>query len=249
LWALTDHDEIGGQARAAAAAREQGMHYLTGTEISVSFIGRPCISSAWDSTPMTGCAKAWQAHPRRPRPARPGHGRGPGQGRHQGRLRRRAQFAGNHDLISRTHFARFPGRDRRVQGNQRGVPQVPDRGQAGLRRTPLGHAQGRGHLDHRMPAAWRSSRTRRATGFTPNEELRCSPSSRTMAARGRSGHRQSQRRRIRDLRRAPRASSAWPHHAAATSTARTNRIPTWARCPCCPAELTPVWDLLESRIR
>ena len=33
LWALTDHDEIGGQHRAAAAARAQGMAYLTGTEI------------------------------------------------------------------------------------------------------------------------------------------------------------------------------------------------------------------------
>ena len=37
LWALTDHDEISGQPRAAAAARSQGMAYLTGTEISVSF--------------------------------------------------------------------------------------------------------------------------------------------------------------------------------------------------------------------
>ena len=36
---LTDHDEIGGQHRAAAAAREQGMKYVTGTEISVTFIG------------------------------------------------------------------------------------------------------------------------------------------------------------------------------------------------------------------
>ena len=37
LWALTDHDEIGGQHRAAAAAKANGMHYLTGTEISVTF--------------------------------------------------------------------------------------------------------------------------------------------------------------------------------------------------------------------
>ena len=39
LWALTDHDEIGGQQRAAAAARENGLKYLTGTEISVTFAG------------------------------------------------------------------------------------------------------------------------------------------------------------------------------------------------------------------
>ena len=39
LWALTDHDEVGGQQRALAAAKAQGMHYLTGTEISVTFAG------------------------------------------------------------------------------------------------------------------------------------------------------------------------------------------------------------------
>src|SRR4051812_41951578 len=39
LWSLTDHDEIGGQHRAAAAARAHGMKYLTGTEISVTFAG------------------------------------------------------------------------------------------------------------------------------------------------------------------------------------------------------------------
>jgi predicted metal-dependent phosphoesterase TrpH len=37
LWALTDHDEIGGQHRAAAAANALGMDYLTGVEISVTF--------------------------------------------------------------------------------------------------------------------------------------------------------------------------------------------------------------------
>ena len=39
LWALTDHDEIGGQQRAAVAARSHGLPYLTGTEISVTFAG------------------------------------------------------------------------------------------------------------------------------------------------------------------------------------------------------------------
>jgi 3',5'-nucleoside bisphosphate phosphatase len=39
LWALTDHDEVRGQARAYAAAQALGMPYLTGTEISVSFAG------------------------------------------------------------------------------------------------------------------------------------------------------------------------------------------------------------------
>ena len=34
LWSLTDHDEIGGQHRAAAAARAAGIRYLTGTELT-----------------------------------------------------------------------------------------------------------------------------------------------------------------------------------------------------------------------
>ena len=34
LWALTDHDEVRGQARAMQAARNLGLPYLTGTEIS-----------------------------------------------------------------------------------------------------------------------------------------------------------------------------------------------------------------------
>jgi predicted metal-dependent phosphoesterase TrpH len=40
LWALTDHDEIGGQHRAAAAARALSLPYLTGTEISVTFANK-----------------------------------------------------------------------------------------------------------------------------------------------------------------------------------------------------------------
>ena len=40
LWALTDHDEVGGQERAIKAAHALGLPYLTGTEISVSFAGK-----------------------------------------------------------------------------------------------------------------------------------------------------------------------------------------------------------------
>jgi predicted metal-dependent phosphoesterase TrpH len=38
LWALTDHDEVRGQQRARDAARAAGLAYVTGTEISVTFI-------------------------------------------------------------------------------------------------------------------------------------------------------------------------------------------------------------------
>jgi predicted metal-dependent phosphoesterase TrpH len=39
LWALTDHDEIGGQREALDAAQALGLDYLSGTEISVTFAG------------------------------------------------------------------------------------------------------------------------------------------------------------------------------------------------------------------
>jgi hypothetical protein len=35
------------------------------------------------------------------------------------------QFVGNPELISRTHFARFFGGARSLQGDQRSFPQVP----------------------------------------------------------------------------------------------------------------------------
>src|SRR5690606_46553 len=37
LWSLTDHDEVGGQQRALEAARAEGLRYLTGVEVSVTF--------------------------------------------------------------------------------------------------------------------------------------------------------------------------------------------------------------------
>src|SRR4029079_5264245 len=38
LWALTDHDELGGQRRAQEAARAAGLPYLNRVEISVTFL-------------------------------------------------------------------------------------------------------------------------------------------------------------------------------------------------------------------
>ena len=47
LWSLTDHDEVGGQQRAADAAQSLGMKYLTGTEISVTFADTTVWSEFW----------------------------------------------------------------------------------------------------------------------------------------------------------------------------------------------------------
>ncbi|HSV44434.1 MAG TPA: 3',5'-nucleoside bisphosphate phosphatase [Ramlibacter sp.] len=108
LWALTDHDEIGGQRRAAEAARANGMAYLTGTEISVTFAG--------ETVHIVGLG----FDPDDPRMLQ---GLNDTRGGRGGRAREMAEqlalvgihgsfegalkYAGNPELISRTHFARY----------------------------------------------------------------------------------------------------------------------------------------------
>ncbi len=108
LWSLTDHDEIGGQARAAAAARAQGMHYLTGTEISVTFIGRTVHIvglgfDADDARIREGLSRTRGGRGQRAHDMAAGLAKVGIKNAYEGAL----QFAGNHELISRTHFARF----------------------------------------------------------------------------------------------------------------------------------------------
>ena len=108
LWALTDHDEIGGQARAAAAARAHGMRYLTGVEISVTFIGATVHIvglgfDADDAALRQGLMQTRGGRRQRAHDMSDGLAKVGIQGAYEGAL----TYAGNHDLISRTHFARF----------------------------------------------------------------------------------------------------------------------------------------------
>lgn len=108
LWALTDHDEIGGQHRAAAAARSQGMAYLTGTEISVTFAGNtvhivglgfdPDNTALAQGLAATRGGRGERAQEMAAQLAQVGI-----HGAYEGALK----FVGNPELISRTHFARF----------------------------------------------------------------------------------------------------------------------------------------------
>jgi predicted metal-dependent phosphoesterase TrpH len=108
LWALTDHDEIGGQHRAAAAARAQGMKYLTGTEISITFAGQTVHIVGLGFDPDNEQLKAGLAQTRGGRGQRAqemsdGLAAVGIKGAYEGALK----YAGNLELISRTHFARF----------------------------------------------------------------------------------------------------------------------------------------------
>lgn len=108
LWALTDHDEIGGQQRAAAAARAVGLHYLTGVEISVTFIGQTVhiVGLGFDAENLDlqrGLSQTRGGRGQRAMDMAAGLAKAGIQGAYAGALK----FAGNHELISRTHFARF----------------------------------------------------------------------------------------------------------------------------------------------
>ena len=108
LWALTDHDEIGGQRRAAAAAKTLGMKYLTGTEISVTFIGHTVhiVGLGFDADNaelMQGLRQTRGGRTERAMEMSAGLAKAGIKGAFEGALK----FVGNPELISRTHFARF----------------------------------------------------------------------------------------------------------------------------------------------
>lgn len=108
VWALTDHDELGGQAQARAAARAAGVDYLCGVEISVSFAGETVHivglgvdaedAALKEGLATTRAGRLQRAHEMAAGLAQVGIG-----GAFEGALK----YVGNPDLISRTHFARF----------------------------------------------------------------------------------------------------------------------------------------------
>ena len=108
LWALTDHDELGGQQRARAAANALKMDYLAGVEISVTWMGETIHivglgidadhAGLIEGLRMTRDGRANRAKLIAEQLLKVGI-----PGAYEGAL----HHAGNHDLISRTHFARF----------------------------------------------------------------------------------------------------------------------------------------------
>jgi len=108
LWSLTDHDEIGGQHRAAKAALQLGMKYITGTEISVSFAGQTVhiVGLGFnpdDSDMIAGLHRTRGGRNERAQEMSDQLAKVGIYGAYEGAL----QFVGNPELISRTHFARF----------------------------------------------------------------------------------------------------------------------------------------------
>ncbi len=108
LWALTDHDELDGQDKARAAANALGMDYLSGVEISVTWMGQTIhivglgIDAAHAGI-LEGLRRTREGRGNRARQMAEQLLKAGIPGAYEGAL----HFAGNHELISRTHFARF----------------------------------------------------------------------------------------------------------------------------------------------
>jgi 3',5'-nucleoside bisphosphate phosphatase len=108
LWALTDHDEVAGQQRARAAARREGLAWLSGCEISVTFAGVTVHIVGLGFDADDAALREGLAHTRGGREARAREmAAGLAQIGIHGAFEGSLPYVGNPELISRTHFARF----------------------------------------------------------------------------------------------------------------------------------------------
>ncbi|MFM6987019.1 MAG: 3',5'-nucleoside bisphosphate phosphatase [Hydrogenophaga sp.] len=108
LWSLTDHDEVGGQDRAIAAARAVNLPYLTGAEISVTFAGTTVhiVGLGFDHTApalVEGLRRTRGGREERARDMSDDLARAGIPNVFEGALK----YVGNPELISRSHFARY----------------------------------------------------------------------------------------------------------------------------------------------
>ncbi|QEA13492.1 3',5'-nucleoside bisphosphate phosphatase [Comamonas flocculans] len=108
LWALTDHDEVAGQQRAAAKAAALGMDYLTGVEISVTFADTTVhiVGLGFDPEDaqlMRGLAATRGGRDARGREMAEQLAKAGIPGAYEGAMR----YAGNPALLARPHFARY----------------------------------------------------------------------------------------------------------------------------------------------
>jgi predicted metal-dependent phosphoesterase TrpH len=108
LWALTDHDEISGVARAAVAAAALGLQHTSGVEISVTFAGVTVhiVGLGFDAENQTlrdGLYETRHGRELRAKDMAAQLAQVGIKNAYEGALK----YVGNPDLISRTHFARY----------------------------------------------------------------------------------------------------------------------------------------------
>jgi len=108
VWALTDHDEIGGVAQARQAAEALGMRHVAGVEISITWASQTVhiVGLRIDETNaalVQGLAATRNGRERRARDIGAALAKVGIEGAYEGALK----HVGNPDLMSRTHFARY----------------------------------------------------------------------------------------------------------------------------------------------
>jgi predicted metal-dependent phosphoesterase TrpH len=108
VWALTDHDEVGGIGAARAAALESGMHYVAGVEISVTWGGETVhiVGLQIDETNaelVQGLDATRSGREQRARDMAQQLATAGIPAAFEGALK----YVGNPLLMSRTHFARY----------------------------------------------------------------------------------------------------------------------------------------------
>lgn len=249
LWALTDHDEIGGQHRAAAAARENGLRYLTGTEISVTFAGETVhiVGLGFDPDDprmLQGLTDTRGGREARAREMARQLEQVGIPGAYEGALK----YVGNPELISRTHFARFlveAGVCRDTSEVFRrfltdGKPGFVPHRWAGLRDAVQWITQSGGVAVIAHPARYR---------FTPTEEYALFTEFQAHGGRGvevvTGSHTAAECIRYAGTARefGLAASRGSDFHSPDESHTDLGRLPPL------PDDLTPVWHLLADRIR
>jgi predicted metal-dependent phosphoesterase TrpH len=249
LWALTDHDEIGGQQRARAAAHANGMKYLTGTEISVTFAGQTVHIvglgfDADDPRMLQGLTATRGGRGARAMEMSDGLSKVGIKDAYAGALR----YVGNPELISRTHFARYLVECGACKDTNEvfrrylteGKPGFVPHRWASLRDAVHWIADAGGVAVIAHPARYK---------FTANEEFALFSEFKTHGGRGvevvTGSHTAAEYVKYGETARefGLAASRGSDFHSPGESHTDLGRLPYL------PGELTPVWELLADRIQ
>ncbi len=248
LWALTDHDEVGGQQRALEAARAQGLDYLTGVEISVTFADTTVhiVGLGFDHTDPRmagGLADTRDGRGPRAREMAAQLAKAGIPHAYEGALK----YVGNPALISRTHFARFLVESGVCKDTSEVFRKYLTEGKPGYvphRWARLGDAvrwitEGGGLAVIAHPARY---------GFSPTEEFALFSEFKTHGGQGvevvTGSHTAQEALRYADMARefGLAASRGSDFHSPGESHTDLGKLPAL------PADLTPVWSLLAGRV-
>ena len=249
LWALTDHDEVGGQDRALAAAKANGMKYLTGVEISITFANKTVhiVGLGFDAHNeqlQQGLHQTRGGRGERAKEMSDGLAKVGIHGAYEGALK----YAGNHELISRTHFARFLVETGACQDTNEvfrrflteGNPGFVPHRWASLKDAVQWITQAKGMAVIAHPARY---------GFTPNEEFALFTEFKNHGGQGvevvTGSHTPAEYVTYADMAREFDlfASRGSDFHSPDESRIDLGTLP-WL-----PGQLTPVWEALAERVQ